>query len=173
MNYMKRIRSEYFPDTSDRILFLCGAVMLSTEIWKQLVLTLSAGGHYNLWYLPFQLCSIPMYVLLAYPWLRREKIRLVILAFLMCYGLLGGIAAFADTSGMKYAYPALTVPSLACAPYPDRDLCRYPLLQKAGGRSGSFREAPLLPPADQCFPASPLPRGFRSVPDLLRHRRTA
>lgn len=111
MNYMKRIRSEYFPDTSDRILFLCGAVMLSTEIWKQLVLTLSAGGHYNLWYLPFQLCSIPMYVLLAYPWLRREKIRRVLLAFLMCYGLLGGIAAFADTSGMKYAYPALTVHS--------------------------------------------------------------
>ena len=111
MNVMKRIRSEYFPDTSDRILFLCGAVMLSTEIWKQLVLTLSAGGHYNLWYLPFQLCSIPMYVLLAYPWLRREKIRRVLLAFLMCYGLLGGIAAFADTSGMKYAYPALTVHS--------------------------------------------------------------
>lgn len=111
MNYMKQIRSEYFPDTSDKIFFLCGAFMLSTEIWKQLVLTFSADGHYNLWYLPFQLCSIPMYVLLAYPWLRREKIRRALLAFLMCYGLLGGVAAFADTSGMKYDSPALTVHS--------------------------------------------------------------
>lgn len=112
MNTMKRMISEYFPEASDRIYFLCGVFMLSTEIWKQLLLTFSVGaGRYNLWYLPFQLCSMPMYVLLAYPWFRREKIRRALLCFLMCYCLLGGTAAFADTSGMHYAVPALTVHS--------------------------------------------------------------
>lgn len=104
--------SKYFPTELDRIYFLCGVFMLSTEIWKQLLLTFSAGAvHYNLWYFPFQLCSIPMYILLAYPWLRHEKIRRTLLCFLMCYCLLGGAAAFADTSGMHYAIPALTVHS--------------------------------------------------------------
>ena len=112
MKVIKHFLSKHLPYRSDRIFFLCGLVMLTTEIWKQLVLTFSlGGGHYNLWYLPFQLCSIPMYVLLAYPWLRNEKLRKALLCFLMCYCLLGGSAAFADTSGMHYASDALTVHS--------------------------------------------------------------
>ena len=72
--------------------------MLSSEIWKQFALTFTlGGGSYNWWYFPFQLCSIPMYILLAYPWLRHKNARLTILAFLMCYCLLGGIAVFADS----------------------------------------------------------------------------
>ena len=86
--------------------------MLCSEVWKQLTLTFAlGGGTYNWWYFPFQLCSIPMYVLLAYPWLRREAIRRGLLAFLMCYGLLGGLAAFADQSGLRYPLAALTAHS--------------------------------------------------------------
>lgn len=102
----------YFPCLSDRVFFLCGILMLCSEIWKQSVLTFTLGhGVYNWWYFPFQLCSIPMYVLLAYPWLRREGTRRMLLAFLMTYCLLGGIAVFADTSGLMYPLPALTVHS--------------------------------------------------------------
>lgn len=104
----------YFPRLSDRLFFLCGIVMLLSEIWKQLTLTFTLGhGSYNWWYLPFQLCSIPMYLLLLYPWCRRRSIRNAILTFLMCYGLLGGVAAFADQSGLKLPLPALTVHSYA------------------------------------------------------------
>ena len=52
-----------------------------------------------------------MYLLLAYPWARRESVRRMLLAFLMSFGLLGGIAVFADTSGLMYPLPALTVHS--------------------------------------------------------------
>ena len=104
----------YFPCWSDRVFFLCGVLMLCSEVWKQLVLTFSLGhGAYNWWYFPFQLCSIPMYVLLAYPWLRRESVRRMLLAFLMSFGLLGGIAVFADTSGLMYPLSTLTVHSWA------------------------------------------------------------
>lgn len=102
----------YFPCLSDRVFFLCGVLMLCSEIWKQLVLTFTLNhGTYNWWYFPFQLCSIPMYILLAYPWVRRESARRMLLAFLMSFCLLGGIAVFADTSGLLYPLTALTVHS--------------------------------------------------------------
>ena len=112
---MKRFQNSgnrYFPAHTDRLFFLCGLLMLGSEIWKQLTLTFQLGrGQYNWWYFPFQLCSIPMYILLVYPWIRRERIRHVLLTFLMCYSLLGGIAVFADTSGLHYSLPSLTLHS--------------------------------------------------------------
>ena len=112
MNSKKHLISANFSCISDIFFFVCGIIMLISEVWKQLILTfVLGGGSYNWWYFPFQLCSIPMYVLLAYPWLRRKNARLTLLAFLMCYCLLGGIAVFADTSGLHYPLPALTVHS--------------------------------------------------------------
>lgn len=112
MKALRTFREKYFPSFSDRLFFLCGLLMLCSEIWKQYTLTFPlGGGAYNWWYFPFQLCSIPMYILAAYPWLRRPGIRRTLLAFLMCYTLLGGIAVFADTSGLHYAYAPLTVHS--------------------------------------------------------------
>lgn len=94
---------------TDVFFFICGLFMLSGEIWKQLTLTfILGGGQYNWWYFPFQLCSIPMYILLIYPWLHQTALKQTLLAFLMCYGLLGGIAVFADTTGLHYPLPALT-----------------------------------------------------------------
>lgn len=112
MKAIRSIRTKYFPELSDRLLFLCGFLMLCSEIRKQYVLTfVLGGGSYNWWYFPFQLCSIPMYILLAYPWLRRPSVRRILLTFLMSYTLLGGIAVFADTSGLHYSYTPLTVHS--------------------------------------------------------------
>ena len=81
---------------TDIFFFICGLFMLSGEIWKQLTLTfILGGGQYNWWYFPFQLCSIPMYILILYPRIRRSALKQALLTFLMCYGLLGGIAVFA------------------------------------------------------------------------------
>jgi len=94
---------------TDIFFLICGLFMLSGEIWKQLTLTfILGGGQYNWWYFPFQLCSIPMYILLIYPRIRRTALKQALLTFLMCYGLLGGIAVFADTTGLNYPLPALT-----------------------------------------------------------------
>lgn len=112
MNNRKTLISVYFSNISDIIFFVCGILMLCSEVWKQFTLTfVMGGGSYNWWYFPFQLCSIPMYVLLAYPWLRRGNVRRALFMFLMCYCLLGGIAVFADTSGLHYPLKALTVHS--------------------------------------------------------------
>lgn len=107
---------------------LCGILMLISEIWKQWTLSFQINnGVYNWWYFPFQLCSIPMYVclaigLLSSPRIRQsipcvriygDKLRSLLMAFLMDYGLLGGIFAFFDTSGMHYNYLPLTIHSFA------------------------------------------------------------
>ncbi len=112
MNSKKQLISIYFSYKSDIFFFVCGVLMLCSEIWKQFTLTFAiGGGSYIWWYFPFQLCSIPMYILLVYPWLRKRNARLSLLAFLMSYCLLGGIAVFADTTGLHYPLKALTIHS--------------------------------------------------------------
>lgn len=106
------LRDKYFFHPHECLFFLLGVLMLASEIWKQLTLTFYiGGGQYNWWYFPFQLCSIPMYVLLSYPWIRKRSVRQTLLMFLMCYSLLGGVAVFADTSGLHYPYFPLTLHS--------------------------------------------------------------
>lgn len=108
-----------YPDKTNKIhsgyslfFLLCGLFLTGSEIWKQWYLTTAVNhGTYNWWYFPFQLCSIPMYVLLILPWVKKGRFRDSLLTFLMCYGLLGGIAVFADTSGLHYPAAALTVHS--------------------------------------------------------------
>ena len=103
------------PKTSiklNRFFFLCGICMFVSELWKQWYLTFQINsGVYQWWYLPFQLCSIAMYIALLLPWLHNTRIHLALLTFLMCYSLLGGIAVFADTSGLQYPTLPLTVHS--------------------------------------------------------------
>lgn len=104
--------STHFTSRTDVFFFVCGILMLASEAWKQFTLTFAIGhGIYNWWYFPLQLCSIPMYVLAAYPWLRGMRIRRAALCFLMTYCPLGGIAVFADTTGLHYPLAALTVHS--------------------------------------------------------------
>ena len=103
-----------FKQVSGRFFLSCGILMLISEIWKQYCLTyIVNNGNYNWWYFPFQLCSIPMYICLILPWITSPRIRGILLAFLMDYGLLGGIFTFFDTTGMHYSYTPLTVHSFA------------------------------------------------------------
>ena len=51
----------------EKVLFFIGIFLLTSEILKQLLLTfVMNNGHYNLWYFPFQLCSLPMYLLVLF-----------------------------------------------------------------------------------------------------------
>lgn len=92
--------------------FLCGVLMTASEVWKQWYLTFCLnGGIYDWWYFPFQLCSIAMYILLILPWVKNTRLRFNMLSFLMNYSFLGGIAVFADTSGLHYPTFILTLHS--------------------------------------------------------------
>lgn len=128
-----------------------------SELWKQLLLTWTNGGAYRWWYFPFQLCSMPLYLLPLRQLLvlgrARERRRmgetrspirrdtagserqsrslpaappspapsparspaafliLTLTDFLADFGLLAGIFAFADQTGMRYGIPALTLHS--------------------------------------------------------------
>lgn len=94
-----------------RFLFICGIVMLLSEVWKQYCITFIINEHtYNWWYFPFQLCSIPMYLCLLLPFV-PPKIQEVFLTFLMTFGLMGGFFTFFDTSGLHYPYIPLTIHS--------------------------------------------------------------
>lgn len=99
---------------SDKRIFylVCGLLMAVSEFWKQYTLTFTLGhGHYNWWYFPFQLCSIPMYLCLLIPWIRSDRLLRTCLTFLADFGLLCGIFAFFDTSGMQYKLLPLTIHS--------------------------------------------------------------
>ncbi len=97
---------------TDRFFFICGLGMVFSEILKQLCLTFQLNhGHYQWWYFPFQLCSIPMYLCVLLPFVRTDSLRRFFLTFLMTFGLIGGFFAFFDTSGMHYPVSLLTAHS--------------------------------------------------------------
>lgn len=97
---------------ADRFFLLLSCFLLTSEILKQLTLTFVLNsGEYDWWYFPFQLCSLPLYLLPIYLCKKSVHLRRVLLAFFMTYNLLGGIAVFFDTSGMHYPLAILTVHS--------------------------------------------------------------
>jgi len=55
-----RTRSEAFRL---HLLFACGIFLAFSEVYKQLFLYyIENNRHYDWWYFPFQLCSLPMYL---------------------------------------------------------------------------------------------------------------
>lgn len=61
---------------SSRILSACGLLLAVAEVYKQgFLYTIVYDHHYEWWFFPFQLCSIPMYLCLAYPLLGIARVR--------------------------------------------------------------------------------------------------
>jgi hypothetical protein len=94
-----------------RIMAAWGIFFASLEIAKQAymcvcVFNIPQGGAYNVWYFPFQLCSMPVYLCLAYAALGANT---TIATFLQDFGLLGGISALIYRDGFTFAFhPFLT-----------------------------------------------------------------
>lgn len=103
-------------DQSGKLVVAAGLLLLLMEVWKQLTLWLLVGkGQYNVWYVPFQLCSLPMYIALLYGALcgrtdpRAETWKRACMTFLQDYGFLGGMMALLFHAGLMHpGHPFLT-----------------------------------------------------------------
>lgn len=75
-----------------RFLFISGIIMFIFEIWKQIFsYHYVFNGQYNMWYFPWQLCSMSMYCALLLPLFKKRQN--VIIVFLATYSLLASIIA--------------------------------------------------------------------------------
>lgn len=103
---------------SDRITFNqvigCTGLLLAVgEIYKQLFYYYILNEHsYDWWLFPFQLCSLPMYLCLALPFIHQMRLRKIICTFLVDFNMMGAIAAFIDPSGILHGYWTLTLHGL-------------------------------------------------------------
>lgn len=76
-----------------RILAASGWLLLLMEIYKQLFLYFAVNrGVYDWWFFPFQLCSVPMYLCIALPYM-RGKLRNASLTFMATFTFLSSVAA--------------------------------------------------------------------------------
>ena len=99
-------------EKNEKLFLVLGSLLVLTEAGKQLLLTYVVNnGSYDWWYFPFQLCSLPIYLLPIFAICNSEKVKETLLTFLMTYSLLGAMAAFLDTSGMQYSLRLLTLHS--------------------------------------------------------------
>lgn len=83
------------------LIFGLGFFLSLTEVYKQLFLFFNSDNHtYNWGELPFQLCSVPMYLCLIAPWLKPGKLQRGMYSFMALFNLLGGGISFAEPSGL-------------------------------------------------------------------------
>ena len=93
-----------------RLLFAVGFLLAAMELYKQAFLYLiEFNGHFDWWYFPFQLCSVPMYLCLMVPLLRSEKMFCDAAVFLQDFSLLGGVMALAVPPGLMHPYWTMTM----------------------------------------------------------------
>ena len=106
----RKIRSMASPEPYFRhILFSCGVLLALMELYKQAFLyVIEFHGHFDWWYFPFQLCSLPMYLCLLLPFV-PHKYQRIFCTFMYNYNLLGAVMVFVDPSGLMHPYWTLTL----------------------------------------------------------------
>ncbi len=94
------------------ILHYLGLFMVLMEIFKQwFCFVYVFHGELNLWFFPWQLCSMAMYCSLIVIYIRKEKLQNAFLVFLASFSLFAGIVALALPYDMLRDQVILTVHS--------------------------------------------------------------
>lgn len=76
----------------NKTLIIYAAILLTFEVYKQLIFSYQANWDYQWYAFPFQFCSTPMYVSLAAGLIKHKKIKESLIAFLATFGLFAGLA---------------------------------------------------------------------------------
>jgi uncharacterized membrane protein YwaF len=91
-------------EKADRIVVAAVAVILvGCEVFKQLF-WFEFYGYYRLEILPYQFCSVPIYVAVFASLVPWNKVREVCYRFLAFYGIIGGLAVMLVPSAVLYTY---------------------------------------------------------------------
>ena len=92
-----------------KIFSYAGWVLLASEVFKQIfVYQVVCGGVYNFWYIPFQLCSVPMYLCILLPHL-SERDQKTVLTFMLGYTFVSATATFIFPEDILRPYIVLTL----------------------------------------------------------------
>ena len=92
-----------------RLIWILGAVMLAMEAWKQgFSWVYVYDRRINLWFFPWQLCSMAMYCAFAVRFVRGQR-QNTLLVFLSTFSLFAAVVALAVPSDMLRPYVLLTV----------------------------------------------------------------
>lgn len=95
----KLFASKHDDDTDERVIFSIGLILAFGEIFKQIYLTVQTG-YYNWGEFPYQFCSTSMFVAFLIPFVKNKKIKEGMYVFLGFFGLLAGVSAMIETSGI-------------------------------------------------------------------------
>jgi len=99
--------------TAGWILFSVGAFLIASEILKQFFYFFAIKDNSYSWGdFPFQLCSVPMYMCVIAPWLKKGRVQRGMYSFMVLYNLLGGAISFTEPSGLLHSYYFLTIHAL-------------------------------------------------------------
>jgi len=94
------------------LLGICGGVLLISELYKQLLYGFCVGeAGYDWSVLPFQLCSLPMYLCIISAFMSDGPLRRALYSFMGFFNLLGGAISFFEPSGLLHSYWTLTLHS--------------------------------------------------------------
>lgn len=74
------------------VLIIFSVILLSFEVYKQLIFSYQADWSYQWYAFPFQFCSTPMYVSLLAGLIKNKKVKEALISFLATFGLFAGIA---------------------------------------------------------------------------------
>ena len=92
-----------------RLIWILGAVMLVLEVWKQgFSWVYVYDRRINMWFFPWQLCSMAMYCAFAVRFVRGQR-QNTLLVFLSTFSLFAAVVALAVPSDMLRPYVLLTV----------------------------------------------------------------
>ena len=105
----RHIKESSDPDRAlVSILSVTGWMLVILEVYKQLFLyCIVNSGAFDLWFFPFQLCSVPMYLCILLP-LVSSRLRSVFLTFMSGYTFVSAAAALIYPEDYLRPYVSLT-----------------------------------------------------------------
>ena len=85
------LSKKHNKEIDNKLVFYIGAGLIILEIFKQLFKVI-ANGYFNWNDVPFQFCSVPMYIAFATRFIKKEKFKETLYIFLASFGFLAGLA---------------------------------------------------------------------------------
>jgi len=107
--FLARLAARLSYDDRIKILSASGWILLASEVFKQIyIYKVVNGGFYDYWFIPFQLCSVPMYLCILLPVL-KGKYRETALTFMLGYTFISAVATFIYPEDILRPHMLLTI----------------------------------------------------------------